>query len=90
MEGYLVHRVQPVYPPLARAARIQGVVELQATISRQGTIEHLQVLQGHPMLVRAAVEAVQRWRYRPYILNGEPMEVETQITVRFSLANNSL
>ena len=86
MEGYLVHRVEPVYPPLARAARVQGVVELQAVISKQGTIEKLQVLSGHPMLVKAAVDAVQQWRYRPYILNGEPVEVETHITVNFSLS----
>ena len=85
MEGYLVHKVAPVYPPLARAARIQGAVELQAVISKEGRIERLQVLHGHPMLVKAAVEAVQQWRYRPYILNGEPVEVETHVTVNFSL-----
>jgi protein TonB len=85
MEGYLVHRVEPVYPPLARAARIQGSVELQAVISKEGRIERLQVLSGHPMLVKAAAEAVQQWRYRPYILNGEPVEVETHVTVNFSL-----
>jgi protein TonB len=83
MEGYLVHKVAPVYPPLARAARIQGAVELQAVIGKEGRIERLQVLHGHPMLVKAAVEAVQQWRYRPYILNGEP--VEAHITVNFSL-----
>lgn len=88
MEGYLVHKVEPVYPPLARAARIQGVVELQAVISRVGRIENLQVLRGHPMLVKAAVEAVQQWRYRPYILNGEPVEVETSVTVNFALSGN--
>ena len=85
MAGYLVHRVEPLYPPLARAARIQGSVELQAVISKDGHVEKLQVLRGHPMLVKAAVDAVQQWRYRPYILNGEPVEVETHVTVNFSL-----
>jgi periplasmic protein TonB len=86
-EGDLVHKVLPAYPPLARSARIQGQVILQATISAQGTIENLRVLYGHPMLVPAAIEAVRQWRYRPYILNHEPVEVETQITVNFSLGN---
>jgi protein TonB len=86
MEANLVHRVQPAYPPLARAARIQGPVVLQAVISKSGTIEKLQVLNGHPMLVRAAIDAVQQWRYRPYLLNGEAVEVETQITVNFILS----
>lgn len=85
MEGNLIRRVQPEYPPLARQARIQGVVVLQAVISKDGTIENLVVLNGHPMLVRAALDAVQRWRYRPYYLNGQPVEVETQITINFTL-----
>jgi len=87
-EGNLIRKVQPAYPPLARSARIQGVVELQAVISKQGAIENLKVLTGHPMLVSAAVEAVKQWRYQPYILNNEPVEVETQITVNFSLSGN--
>ena len=86
MEGNLIYRVQPAYPPLARQARIQGQVVLRAMISREGTIEHLQVLSGHPMLAPAAVDAVRQWRYRPYVLNGEPVEVETQVTVNFVLA----
>jgi protein TonB len=86
MQGLLVHRVEPPYPTLAKAARIQGEVKLQAIISKQGTIENLRVISGHPMLVKAAVDAVEQWRYRPYILNGEPIEVETQITVNFVLA----
>ncbi len=85
LEGSLVRRVQPDYPPLARTARIQGEVVLLATINRQGMIENLRVLRGHPMLVAAAIEAVKQWRYRPYILNGEPIEVETEITVNFTL-----
>jgi periplasmic protein TonB len=85
MEGNLTYRVQPTYPALARIARIQGTVVLQAIISKQGTIEHLQVVSGPPMLVQAAVDAVQQWRYRPYLLNNEPVEVETQVTVNFVL-----
>ena len=87
-EGNLIRRVQPTYPALARSARIQGTVMLQAVISKQGRIENLIVLTGHPMLVPAAIDAVRQWHYRPYILNNEPVEVETQITVNFSLAGN--
>jgi len=87
-EGSLLHKVQPAYPALARSARIQGTVLLQAVISKQGTIEKLRVLSGHPMLASAAIDAVSQWRYQPYILNNEPVEVETQITVNFSLAAN--
>jgi protein TonB len=86
MEGNLLHRVQPDYPTLARQVRVQGQVVLRAIISREGTIENLQVLSGHPMLVQAAVNAVRQWRYRPYVLNGEPVEVETQVTVNFVLS----
>ncbi len=87
-EGNLIRKVQPLYPPLARSARIQGTVVLQAIISKQGSIENLKVLSGHPMLVSAAIDAVRQWRYQPYILNNEPVEVETQVTVNFSLAGN--
>lgn len=87
-EGDLVRKILPTYPPLARSARIQGMVVLQAVISKQGGIENLRVLSGHPMLAPAAIEAVRQWRYRPYVLNNEAVEVETQITVNFSLAGN--
>lgn len=87
-EGNLIYRVQPNYPSLARQARIQGTVELRAIISKMGTIENLSVLSGHAMLVPSAVEAVKHWRYRPYLLNGEPIEVETEITVNFILGGN--
>jgi protein TonB len=87
-EGDLVRKVLPTYPPLARSARIQGQVVLQAVISKEGIIENLRVQAGHPMLVQAAIDAVRQWRYRPYVLNNEPVEVETQITVNFSLAGN--
>ena len=86
MEGNLIHRVQPLYPPLARQARIQGQVVLRAVIRRDGVIENLQVLSGHPMLVQVAIDAVKQWRYRPFSLNGEPVEVETQVTVNFVLS----
>jgi len=88
LEGNLIRRVEPVYPPLARSARIQGQVILVAIISKAGTIEKLHALSGHPMLVPAAVDAVSQWRYRPYILNSEPVEVETQITVNFTLGGS--
>jgi len=87
-EGDLIRKVQPTYPPMARTARIQGPVVLQAVISTQGTIENLKVVTGHPLLAPAAIDAVRQWRYRPYILNNNPVEVETQITVNFSLAGN--
>jgi protein TonB len=87
-EGNLIFRVQPVYPPIARQARIQGTVELRAIISKTGTIENLVVVSGHPMLVKAAIEAVRQWRYRPYLLNGDPIEVETSVTVNFVLSGS--
>jgi periplasmic protein TonB len=85
-QGLLMRKVQPVYPPLARQARIQGAVLLAAEISKDGTIENLHLISGHPMLAPAAIEAVKQWKYKPYVLNGEPVEVETQITVNFSLS----
>jgi protein TonB len=85
-EGNLLNKVTPLYPDIAKRARIQGVVVLQAVISKQGTIENLRVMSGHPMLTQSALDAVRQWRYRPYLLNGEPVEVETQITVNFNLA----
>ena len=87
-EGNLIYRVQPIYPPLARQARIQGAVQLRAIISKMGTIERLVVESGHPMLAGSAVEAVRQWRYRPYLLNDEPVEIETEITVNFVLSGS--
>lgn len=84
--GLLIRRVQPNYPPLARQARIQGSVVLQAEISKEGTIQNLQLISGHPMLAPAAIEAVKQWRYKPYLLNGEPVAVETQVVVNFTLS----
>jgi periplasmic protein TonB len=85
-EGNIIYRVQPSYPPIARLARVQGAVELRAIISKTGAIENLIVVSGHPMLVKSAIEAVRQWRYRPYLLNNEPIEVETEITVNFVLS----
>jgi protein TonB len=82
----LIFRPTPEYPPLAKMARIQGTVRLEAIISRDGTIQDLKVVSGHPLLVKAALEAVQRWRYQPTLLNGEPVEVVTEIDCNFTLA----
>ncbi len=84
-EALLVHRVQPVYPPLAVHARVEGRVQLHAIIGRDGTVNSLEVISGQPLLVRAALEAVSQWRYRPTLLSGEPVEVETYVTVIFQL-----
>jgi len=86
--GLLVRKVPPTYPPLARQARIQGTVVLQAQISKTGDIENLQLVSGHPMLAPAAIEAVKQWKYKPYLLNGEPVEVETTVQVNFTLAGS--
>jgi len=86
-KGLLIRRVEPAYPPLARSARVQGEVVLSAIISTNGDIENLQLVSGHPMLVPAALSAVKQWRYKPYLLNGQPTEVETTITVIFTLSS---
>ncbi len=82
----LVFGPKPVYPPLARAARVQGVVRLQAVISTDGEIRNLQLIGGPPLLVNAALEAVKQWRYRPTTLNGSAVEVITEIDVNFTLS----
>jgi periplasmic protein TonB len=84
--GLLIKKVQPNYPPLARQARIQGSVILHAEISKDGTIQNLQLISGHAMLAPAAIDAVKQWRYKPYLLNGEPVAVETEVVVNFSLS----
>jgi protein TonB len=85
-KGLCIHRVEPAYPALARAARVQGDVILQAIIDKDGNIKDLQLISGHPMLVPSAIEAVKQWRYKPYQLNGSPVEVETTVTVIFRLS----
>ncbi len=82
-EGQLVNRVEPVYPHIAAISGIQGQVKLHAIIGRDGRIQSLNVISGHPLLAHAALEAVEQWRYRPYVLNGEAVEVETLITINF-------
>jgi protein TonB len=84
-KGLLIYRIEPTYPPVARQARIQGVVVLTAVIDRDGNIQNLQVVSGHPMLAPAAIEAVKQWRYKPFLLSGQPVEVETAVTVTFQL-----
>jgi len=85
MAGNLVEKTMPQYPAIAKAARIQGVVVVQATISTTGLIENIRVISGPPMLQQAAVDAVRSWRYKPYLLNGEPVEVETTVNIVFNL-----
>jgi periplasmic protein TonB len=84
-KGMVVYRIEPAYPPLAREARIQGVVVLTAIINKDGNIENLQLVSGHPMLAPAAIDAVKHWRYKPFLLNGQPVEVETTVTVNFRM-----
>jgi protein TonB len=86
-QGLLIKRVQPRYPQNALSMRIQGTVLLQATINKEGNIGNLKVVSGDPVLVRAATDAVHQWRYKPYYLNGEPVDIETQITINFKLPN---
>jgi len=83
--GMLQNQIEPVYPMIARRARVQGRVTLRAVISAQGTIESLQVIDGHPMLVSAALDAVKQWHYKPYMLSGQPVEVETTVFVNFHI-----
>jgi protein TonB len=85
-QGLRIKFQQPSYPPLARQARIQGTVVLHAVIGKDGAIQGLTLVSGHPMLVQSALEAVKQWRYKPYLLNGEPVEVDTEIQVNFTLA----
>jgi len=82
----LIHDVKPQYPPQARQARIEGTVVLLAVIGKDGSVRDVQVKSGSPLLAQAAIEAVKQWRYKPYLLNGQPVEVDTQITINFTLA----
>src|SRR5215467_4751152 len=86
-KGLLIQKIEPPYPPLARAARVQGEVVLSALIDSNGQITNLQLISGHSMLVPAAISAVKQWRYKPYLLNGQLVEVETIIIVIFSLSS---
>ena len=86
VSGLKVRDFKPVYPPLARQARIQGTVVLHAVIGKDGSIENLTLVSGHPMLAPAAIDAVRQWKYKPYLLNGEPVEVDTEVLVNFTLS----
>jgi len=86
-QGLLVHRVEPLYPKIALAARITGVVQLKAIIGKDGNIKELQALSGPPLLVPSAIDAVKQWHYKPYLLNGDAVEVETSVTVTFQLSS---
>ena len=85
LQSLLISEVQPVYPPLAQQAHVQGLVVLRAVIGKEGRVQSLKLVKGHPLLVNASMDAVKQWRYRPYYLNGRPVEVETTINVNFSL-----
>ena len=84
--GLLIQKVEPIYPVIARQARVQGDVVLRAIVSKEGNITELELVSGHPMLAPAAIEAVKKWHYRPFLLNGEPIEVETLVTVLFRIS----
>jgi protein TonB len=83
--GLLVQKTAPIYPPIAKSARVQGTVVIQATISKNGTIENSHAVSGPTMLRQAALDAVKSWRFRPYLLDGEPVEVDTTVNVVFNL-----
>lgn len=85
-ESNLLEKVDPVYPPIAKTARIEGAVVLAVEIDKEGAVTSVQVVSGHPILLTSATDAVKQWRYRPYILNGEPVAIRTQVTVNFQLA----
>jgi periplasmic protein TonB len=84
-QGLLTHQVKPDYPPLAKSAHIEGAVVLQAVIGKDGKVKDVRVVSGHPMLAQAAEKAVKQWQYKPYVLNGQPVEIDTNITVNFRL-----
>jgi protein TonB len=86
MQAQALYQPKPGYPPLALAARIQGTVLLQAIIGKDGSVQDLKVVSGHPLLISAALEAVRAWRYQPTLLNGEPVDVLTEISVNFTLS----
>jgi len=85
--GLLTQKTQPIYPPIAKSARIQGTVVIQATISKSGAVENTRVVSGPTMLRQSALDAVKSWRYRPYLLDGQPVEVDTTVNVVFNLGN---
>jgi protein TonB len=85
--GLLIKKVQPVYPRNALTMHMEGAVELTATVSKTGAITAVKVVSGEQLLSKAAVDAVKQWKYKPYLLNGEPVEIQTQVTINFKLPN---
>jgi len=81
----IVRKVNPTYPREARKQDIQGVVLLHVKIDKEGNVVHIELIRGDPMLASAALKAVQRWKYKPYLLNGTPVEVDTQVQINFTL-----
>lgn len=86
-QGLLIKKVSPVYPKSALTMRMEGAVELVATISKTGDISSVKVVSGDGQLAKAATDAVKQWKYKPYLLNGEPVEIQTQVTINFRLPN---
>jgi protein TonB len=82
-QGLLIKKVQPQYPQAALAVHAQGAVQIEATVNKEGNVINPKVLSGDPILGRAALEAVRQWRYKPYSLDGQPVEIQTQITINF-------
>ena len=87
MQTLVTKKVNPDYPPDAKKDHVQGVVVLRLRIDKQGNVADAQLISGHPALAQAAIDAVKQWKYRPYLLNNNPVEVETQVTVNFTLAD---
>ena len=87
-QGMIVSKVQPIYPPDAKAARIQGSVVIAVIIGKDGNVQSERLISGHPLLAPAATDAVKQWKYRPYVLNGQAVEVDTLVTINFTLAPN--
>jgi protein TonB len=85
MQGLLISRVQPEYPADARDQRVEGAVVLKVTLDKEGNVGNIRLIQGHPLLAPAAIEAVKQWKYKPFLLDGVPLEVESQVTVNFTL-----
>jgi protein TonB len=85
LDNRLLHRVEPVYPEDAKARRVQGAVVLDVQIGGDGAVKNIAVVEGDPELADAAVEAVRQWRYRPYTVDGKPVEMQTRVTIRFTL-----
>jgi len=87
-QGMVISKVAPIYPLDAKAARIEGSVVISVIIGKDGNVQSERLVSGHPLLAPAAMDSVKQWKYRPYLLNGNPVEVDTQITVNFTLASN--